>query len=331
MAGILAGALGGLGEAAIGAGRQLGDYASRSAIQAEQAEIQKMRDATLERYASEREVRQDLRADTRLEKTLGATASEGKLGREHSTGLATMTDTRIREEGTATREQQMKLAQMTNNRISAESKLGREQQLQMHNERMAEMKEQFKNQGLSIQSTTSGIVIVDAKNKTSTPILDAEGKPLKTLGQDDSFKVLGALGNLAKAAADAGDTATSKMYLDLAANVLKGKEGTGSGKSTPTPEDIEGLKKRSKDPGAVKFFESKYGAGSAATHLGGGLIATQVKAEDMGYSPTNAVQFKHVLENMGSQPSLKAQAKYWLESNALGLQQKQQIQRALSR
>ncbi len=312
--GLIAGALGGLGEGAMQAGRQLGDYASRSAIQSEAAAIQKERDARLEEFASAREIRQDTRADTRLDKTLGATASEGKLGREHSTELAKITDTRIKEEGKAgrdlTREQiasHERLAGATNARISAEAKLNREQQLNMHTERMTELKEQFKNQGLSIQNTTSGIVIVDAKNGKSTPVLDAEGKPLKTLNQDDSFKVLGALGNLAKAAADSGNTETSKMYLDMASKVLSGKGGEGDAKK---PKIVDPF--AAKQPGVV---------GAAA----------EVKGEDIGYSATNPDQFKHVLNNMRSQPSLKAQAKFWLDSNQLDLQKKQQIQRALGR
>lgn len=88
--GIIAGALGGLGEAAIGAGRQLGDYASRSAIQAEAAAIAKERDARLQEYAvsMERDVRQPFQRSER-EGAQAFTGAENEKGRTFQRSMET--------------------------------------------------------------------------------------------------------------------------------------------------------------------------------------------------------------------------------------------------
>ena len=106
--GIISGALGGLGEAAIGAGRQLGEYASRSNLQAEAAAIAKERDARFEEFASKREIRQETRADAREVRQDERADKRLETQLSLTEKLATLTDTRIREEGKAGRDLQRK-------------------------------------------------------------------------------------------------------------------------------------------------------------------------------------------------------------------------------
>lgn len=125
-----------------------------------------------------------------------------------------------------------RLSQLMNERIVAEGKLNRDQQADLARERMAELAAQFKNQGLSLQSTEKGMFIVDSKDKSVTPLM-FEGKQLKSLKDDDGFKTLAAIGNLAKASADVGDMETSKMYLGMAKNVLESRSKEGESPKKP--------------------------------------------------------------------------------------------------
>lgn len=72
MAGIIAGAIGGLGDGLLSAGKQLGDYAARSTLQEEAAAIQKERDARLSELSEGR----DIRAENRKRDFLVAAGSE---------------------------------------------------------------------------------------------------------------------------------------------------------------------------------------------------------------------------------------------------------------
>lgn len=108
--GIVASALGGAGEGMMQAGRQLGDYASKSALQEEMAKIQASRDAILQEFQrSENALGRDL---TREEGAAGrkVTQDEGAASRGLSRDLANQTDTRIREEGAAGRTHAERLA-----------------------------------------------------------------------------------------------------------------------------------------------------------------------------------------------------------------------------
>lgn len=124
--------------------------------------------------------------------------------------------------------QAKELATMTDTRIKEEGKLTREHQERLHRERMAEMQAQFKNQGLSIQSTTDGMVLIDAKINKATPIM-VDGKQLKQLKEDDSLKLITALGSMAKASAEIGDNDSAKIYLEIAKSAIGMKTGTTTG------------------------------------------------------------------------------------------------------
>lgn len=151
-----------------------------------------------------------------------------------------------------------RLAAMTDARVREEAKLTRAQQLELHKERMTEMRSQFRNAGLSVQSTQDGMFIVDARTNKATPLTGPDGKPLKSLREDDSLKMVGALGHLAKSASDTGDSATAKLFLDLATNMVKGRGGAAA-VVEPTDEDIKGLRARRNDPAALEHFRRRTG------------------------------------------------------------------------
>lgn len=80
MAGIVTAAMGGLGEGLMKSGAQLGEHASRSALQEEAAAIQKQRDATL----AEMQERYTIRAEDRARTRSAAVGTEAEAAR---TGL----------------------------------------------------------------------------------------------------------------------------------------------------------------------------------------------------------------------------------------------------
>src|SRR3954469_3176081 len=82
--GLIASAMGGAGEGMMAAGKQLGDYAEKSNLQQEAAEIQRMRDATLsELKKGEITAEANAKVDvaTRSPRTLSAGASEVQDGK----------------------------------------------------------------------------------------------------------------------------------------------------------------------------------------------------------------------------------------------------------
>lgn len=202
------------------------------------------------------------------------------------------------EESEKTRSSQEKLATMTNERIKEEGRLTREQQLQLHKERMSEMQAQFRNAGLSVQSTQDGIAVVDAKNKSVTLLKGPDGKPLKTMRDEDSLKMLGALGSLAKAATDAGDMDSAKLYLGIAGSMINKKTG---GENKPSEADLAKLRANSGNPAYAKAFEEKFGV-PASTYLsqGGAKSGTTSSTASVDKSPRRRADIEQQMASLST-------------------------------
>lgn len=295
--GIIGGAMQGAGYAGMALASKAGDYLEHSQLQKEMADIQALRDQRLseirksEMAYGEQLKRQpaieaaadvdkfkstpayDEGADTARPKSEAEVRDyeKGALKKRGLIGEAMQMDEHDR-----TRDLSRELAKLTDERIREEGQLNRDQQLTLHRERMAEIKGQAKNAGLSVQQTDQGLAVVNASTKEVTLLKDDEGKPLKGAKQDDSLAIIKSIGELAKAM----ETTNPKMAEQLgqiALNVMSKKLGQDVGPQ-PTDDDVKGLRDRASNPQAVSFFESKYGKGSAARYLGAAPAAKPAPA-----------------------------------------------------
>lgn len=293
MAGLIAGAMAGGGEGLMRAGAQYGDYLSKSTLQSEAAEIMKERDARLsELRKGEMTFDQDLKrkpfieAAAEVDQAKGGTVDADMMGTQRPRNAAEMREVEkgaykkrglineamamegqdiTREEAGKGRDLQRELSRLADERIRSEGQLNREQQLQLHRERMAEIKSQAKNVGLSVQATEQGLAIVNASDKSITVLKDEDGNPIRAAKQEDSIAVVKAIGELAKSM-ETTNPEMAKRLGDLAIGVLSTKTGRDLSPQ-PTDADVAGLRQRSKNKAAVDFFESKFGKGSAAKYL----------------------------------------------------------------
>lgn len=281
--GIVGGAMQGVG---VG-GNQFAGFMEKSQLQQEAAQIQQMRDERLsELRKGEMSYEQDLKRKPYIEAAGAVDKFKATPAYDDATDSArprSPAEVRDYEKGeykkrglieTAmtmdehdrTRDLSRDLAHMTDERIREEGQLNREQQLTLHRERMAEIKGQAKNAGLSVQQTEQGLAIVNASTKEVTLLKDpTDGKPLKGAKQEDSLAVIKSIGELAKSMETTNPEMAKKLG-DIAIGVLSGKLGKDVGPQ-PTDDDIKGLRDRAANPQAVAFFESKYGKGAAAKFL----------------------------------------------------------------
>lgn len=222
----------------------------------QQAEIMKLRDERMAEVAKGAQERGFAHAELLQGQNQQFTQVENTANREASQNRLETQLTHSGSEADATRKQAKELAEMTNDRIKEQAQLTRDQQLQLHQERLAQMNAAFKNQGLSILSTKSGVGIVDAKTNSFTPLLGSDGKPLQQLNQDDSFKLITALATSAKAASDSGDIEMAKKFNSIIMDSLNAKIGPAAGGTEPPAAAIAALKK---NPGLAADFQKKYG------------------------------------------------------------------------
>jgi hypothetical protein len=307
---IIAGAMQGGGAAGVAAAGKGIDYTANTMLMEQAGEIQKLRDQRLsELRKGEMAYEQDLKRKPYQE--AAADVDQYKAAPAYDEGTDSTrpkspAEVRDYEKGAykkrglievaqqmdehdRTRDLQTKLAQMTDERIREEGQLNREQQLQLHRERMAELHKQAKNQGLSVQQTDQGLVVVNASTGTSTVLKGEDGKPLKPAKDADSLAIIKSIGDLAKSMETTNPDMAKKLG-DIAIGVLSGKLGQDLGPK-PTEDDIKGLQQRASNPQAVAFFESKYGKGSAAKYVpqvAAGPRATAPAAPAVATASSNA-------------------------------------------
>lgn len=284
--GIIGGAMQGAGVAGMALASKAGDYLEKSTLQQQMAEIEALRDQRLSElrkgemaYGEELKRKPGIEAAADVDK-FKATPAYDEGGdtvrprspaevRDYEKGAlkkrGLIAESMQMDEHDRTRDLSRELAKMTDDRIREEAQLNREQQLTLHRERMAEIKGQAKNAGLSVQQTDQGLAVVNASTKEVTLLKDEDGKPLKGAKQDDSLAIIKSIGELAKSM----ETTNPKMAEQLgqiALSVMSKKLGQDVGPQ-PTDDDIKGLRERSTNPQAVAFFDSKYGKGASEKYL----------------------------------------------------------------
>lgn len=250
--GLILSALGGAGEGAAKAGQQFGEYASRSALQSEAAEITKLRDAKLEEFASAREQR-----------GYGHSERLQQQGFEHEESLAAVKQAFDAEEHEKTRG-------VTREQIASHEKVS------AANNAVAL---QIANIGGTVQPDKEGNILWIGKDGKAKPIMDPNSpdQPLKSY--KDLTPAAKAYSDVLKAQlvdldraeiqamGDPQQLASIKQrraeYTGQLLNVLTGgigEAGKPAPRAQPGEQDIALLKRT---PSAKALFDQKFGAGAA--------------------------------------------------------------------
>jgi hypothetical protein len=243
--GLLLAGLGGAGEQLAKAGASAQNYFERSALDDQLAEIQKLRDERMNEF----------------------TAGESSKNRTHAETL--------QQQGF---EHAEKLQTAMQDFQSLEHGLDREQRAQLHEETMTQLREQFKNQGLAIQSDKEGnLGVADLRNNKFTLLKGADGNPVKGAKADgDSIKLIEAIGHSMKAF-DPLDPNTKDVRDKLGNALLQVLSGKTQITPTPPPGGRPALDSFDKNPKPKK-------APAAPEPEGSGLLNADAAPAEPSYA-----------------------------------------------
>ena len=261
--GIVSGAIEGLGRAGVQAGLQLQQQFgaeellkmrtdAEKELQASMQKFQTGRDATIEGYASSREIRQDTRADARQGAAFKHSETLQASGQDFNLKLANQTEKNAIERQKAVLASQEKIA-------GSQSALQRE----LHGPQMELAREQLRNtQAVSILRSAYAAAIESGNNEA----IKSLPKRIEALGYSGDAKDVSGLISVAATASklasavDASDS-DKKLYGNIAKAVLSkvlGEKDVTSSAAIPSQAIQDDFKKRASDPKARAAFESQY-------------------------------------------------------------------------
>lgn len=275
--------LGLIGTALAGAASGVGD----AAMEQHKQQIQLERERVLMEMKQQGDAALEATRQEGSDRRLGVseTGAQNRLeaGFKHSETQQTGNQKFLKKENKATRDQALELAEMTNDRITSDGRLTREQQSQNHTERMAQMKDALKNQGLSLSYSKEGLQIIDAKTGTATLVTGADGKPVHQLKEDDSFNLITALTKAAENEINAGNLVAAKKYNTIVAQMLEVKAGGAKTTTTVDPAQF--------DPNRKKEQRAQKATGIIGARDGGGqeyITTGQATGERLMSAATDA-------------------------------------------
>lgn len=280
--GILAGAMSGAGEGLM----KVGEHFSRSILQKEQQEAQRLRDERLaELRRGEMQYAEELRrapakaaaADIEKAKTGMVDDLSGTVRTRTPAEMAEAEESAFRKQGLVS--EAMQVRQIEGQREERNQRMldrsadnARADRAEDRAGRLADLQARtfdITAKGADLERQIKEITLKNAKRLDELREEFSKATPERQKTIQEEVRILTGKDNdnfLPVPLKDEFGNVTGYKIFDKRRGVWADEQGGGGG-AQPTEADIAGLKSRASNPSAVQFFEAKFGQGSAAKYL----------------------------------------------------------------